>query len=98
MSAHPWQSVLDEAHRLEAEDGFSGILRVSRGEEVLLESCHGLADRANGIPVHPGTRFATASLSKMFTAVGVLDAAGRGEVGVHDRVVDVLPPELRPRT
>lgn len=98
MSEHPWHSVLAEARRLEAEDGLSGILRVSRDGEVLLESCHGLADRAGGIPVHPGTRFATASLSKMFTAVGVLDAAGRGEVGVHDRVVDVLPPELRPRT
>ncbi|MFK5633054.1 MULTISPECIES: serine hydrolase domain-containing protein [unclassified Ornithinimicrobium] len=98
MTDHRWEALLDEAARLEAEQGFSGILRVTRGEEVLLESCHGMADRANGIPVHPGTRFATASLSKMFTAVGVLDAAGRGEVGVHDAVVDVLPPEKRPST
>ncbi|HSP60210.1 MAG TPA: serine hydrolase domain-containing protein [Ornithinimicrobium sp.] len=98
MGAHRWQSILQEAARLEAQDGFSGILRVTRGEEVLLESCHGMADRACGLSVHPGTRFATASLSKMFTAVGVLDAAGRGEVGLHDRVVDVLPEDRRPGT
>jgi len=98
MDEGHWQDVAALAHRLEAEESFSGILRVTRGEQLLYESCHGLANRADGIPVHRGTRFATASLSKMFTAVGVLDAAGRGEVGVHDRVVDVLPPGKRPST
>lgn len=98
MSDRPWQTLVEQAARLEAEQGFSGTLRVTRGDEVLLESCHGLANRADGIPVQPGTRFATASLSKMFTAVGVLDAAGRGEVGVHDAVVDVLPAGSRPST
>lgn len=92
------EALAEHATRLEQEEGFSGIVRVTRGEEVLLESCHGLADRAHGIPVLPGTRFATASLSKMFTAVGGLDAAGRGEVGLTDRVVDVLPPHRRPTT
>jgi CubicO group peptidase (beta-lactamase class C family) len=93
-----WRELAEHAARLEAEQDFSGILRVTRGEEVLLESCHGMANRADGIPVTPSTRFATASLSKMFTAVGVLDAAGRGEVGVQDAVVDVLPPDRRPST
>lgn len=93
-----WQRLAGHAARLEAEQDFSGIVRVTRGEEVLLETCHGLADRAGGIPVRPGTRFATASLSKMFTAVGVLDAVGRGEVGLHDPVVDVLPADRRPST
>ncbi|GAA5160944.1 serine hydrolase domain-containing protein [Ornithinimicrobium tianjinense] len=98
MSEPRWQALAEQATRLERDEGFSGILRVARGEEVLHESCHGLANRADGIPVHPGTRFATASLSKMFTAVAVLDAAGRGEVGLTDRVVDVLPPHRRPVT
>lgn len=93
----PFAAVRPSVVRLE-ETGFSGILRATRGEEVLLETCHGLANRADGIPVRPATRFATASLSKMFTAVGVLDAAGRGEVRVEDRVVDVLPGERRPST
>src|SRR5690606_18987564 len=93
-----WQAFTGEATRLEAEQGFSGILRTTRGEDVLLESCHGLANRADGIPVTARTRFATASLSKMFTAIGVLDAAGRGEVSLDSAVVDVLPEDKRPST
>ncbi len=93
----PFAPLRERAARLEA-DGFSGILRVTRGEEVLLESCHGLADRAHAVPVRPTTRFATASLSKMFTAVAVLDAVGRGEVALEDPVVDVLPADRRPST
>ncbi|GGK66991.1 serine hydrolase domain-containing protein [Ornithinimicrobium pekingense] len=98
MSDQQWRELADHAARLESEQHFSGVLRATRGEEVLYESCHGLADRGCGIPVTPSTRFATASLSKMFTAVGVLDAAGRGEVGLHDAVVDVLPVDRRPAT
>lgn len=98
MTSDPWTAVARLADELEERDGFSGILRVSRGEDLLLESCHGMANRADRIPVHPGTRFGTASLSKMFTAIGVLDAAGRGELGLHDAVVDLLPDDRRPRT
>ncbi len=97
MSTDVFAPLREAATALEA-DGFSGILRATRGDEVIHESCHGYANRADRIPIHSGTRFGTASLSKMFTAVGVLDAAGRGEVGVHDRVIDVLPAEKRPST
>lgn len=98
MTDQQWRELADQASRLEAEQNFSGILRATRGEEVLYESCHGMANRADGIPVARATRFATASLSKMFTAVAVLDAVGRGEVGLQDAVADVLPPDRRPTT
>lgn len=98
MGADQWQELGEQASRLEAEQGFSGILRVTRGEEVIFESCHGMANRADRIPVRPQTRFATASLSKMFTAIGVLDAAGRGELNLDDAIVDLLPEGKRPNT
>ncbi|WP_134773146.1 serine hydrolase domain-containing protein [Ornithinimicrobium flavum] len=98
MSDARWRTVRNQVAGLEADEGFSGVVRVTKGEQVLLESCHGLADRAQGTPVHVGTRFGTASLSKAFTAVGVLDAVGRGEVALQDRVVDVLPEASRPST
>lgn len=98
MKDQQWGDVADQAARLETTADFSGILRATRGDEVLYESFHGMANRADGIPVTRSTRFATASLSKMFTAVGVLDAAGRGEVDLQDAVVDVLPPDRRPTT
>lgn len=95
MDPDPFAAVLERAIDLEAV-GFSGVLRATRADEVLHESCHGAANRADRIPIRPSTRFATASLSKAFTAVGILEAAARGEVGLHDAVVDVLPPDLRP--
>lgn len=95
MSTDPWAPLQD---RLASAEDLSGVLRVTRGQQVLWESCHGLADRANGIPVHPGTRFATASLSKMFTAVAVVDTAARGEFGLDTPVTSLLPPHLRPST
>lgn len=98
MTDQQWRHVADQAARLETGAQFSGILRATRGQEVLYESCHGLADRSCGTPVTRSTRFATASLSKMFTAVGVVDAAGRGELGLHDAVVDLLPAGRRPST
>lgn len=85
---------LDEAA---ADERFSGIIRIAGVDEVLTEVCRGLADRASGTPVHSGTRFATASMSKIVTALTVVDCAARGEVGLHDRLVDVLPAERRPR-
>lgn len=93
-----WAALAAKAAQLEADHHFSGIVRATRGEQVLHESCHGLANRADGIPVRATTRFATASLSKMLTAVGVLDAVGRDEVGLHTPVVDVLPADRRPTT
>src|SRR5699024_7559171 len=98
MSHHPFESITDLANRLTAEENFSGILHLSRGDEVLYESCHGLADRAAGTPVRSSTRFGTASLSKMFTAVAVVESAARGEVGLQDPVVEVLPDHKRPST
>lgn len=77
---------------------FSGTVRISTPDGVRHQWCRGLADRGAGTPVHPGTRFATASLSKMVTALTVLDGVTRGELALTDRVVDVLRPERRPRT
>lgn len=98
MNEGVWAGVEQELTALAAEGRFSGSALVTRGDETLLECALGLADRANGRRVHPGTRFGLASLSKPFTAAAVLTCVGRGELAVHDRVVDVLPAERRPRT
>jgi D-alanyl-D-alanine carboxypeptidase len=98
MNATTWDGARKELEALVSEQGFSGIVRVTQGEQVLLEFCGGLADRATGTAIHPGTRFELASLSKPFTAAAVLSCVRDGLVAVGDRVVDVLPAERRPRT
>jgi D-alanyl-D-alanine carboxypeptidase len=87
------------AERLRAleEAGDSGILLVTRAGEPVVEACFGLADRAAGLPVTPRTRFGTASVTKMLTAVAVLDLVARGQLTLTTPVVDVVPPERRPR-
>jgi CubicO group peptidase (beta-lactamase class C family) len=76
----------------------SGAVLLTEGDRTLFEGCYGLADRAAGIAVHPGTRFALASLTKMFTAVAVAGLVDDGDLAYETPVVEVLPAERRPAT
>ena len=80
------------------EQDFSGIAAVHRGGIAEFVGCYGLANRSDEVPVRPGTRFALASASKMFTAAAVASLVRDGRVGFGTPVVEVLPPERRPAT
>jgi CubicO group peptidase (beta-lactamase class C family) len=58
--------------------GFSGVVSVSRGDDVLFERAYGLAHRAYRVPATTGTRFAIASGSKGFTALTVAGLVADG--------------------
>lgn len=98
MAEGVWTEVESAITTLAGEGRFSGSVLVTQGDRTLLECAAGLADRGNRRAIGPGTRFGLASLSKPFTAAAALTCVGRGELGVHDRVVDLLPAERRPRT
>lgn len=83
----------DLAERLRELD-LSGIAVITGPDGVEIEECYGLADRANGIPNTPATRFGLASVTKMFTAVTVATLG----VDFAAPVVALLPPERRPST
>ena len=93
-----WAHVARELEAMAAADRFSGSVLVTRGSDPLLECAVGVADRGCGTPVHPGTRFGLASLSKMFTAAAVLSCVRDGLLRPEDRVADLLPATRRPRT
>lgn len=81
------------------ERDLAGSVLITRGAGTVFEGCYGLADRSCGSPVTPATRFATASVTKMFTGVAVVDLVNRGLLDRFDRpVVDILPPRRRPST
>ncbi len=61
-----------ELDALASEIGFSGVVRVDRGDELVLAKAYGLANRADGIANEPGTRFAIASGTKGMTALAVV--------------------------
>ena len=54
------------------DNNFRGNAYIIKGEEVLLKYSGGFADLANEIPNTIETRFASASMSKTFVAVGIL--------------------------
>ena len=81
-----WADVEREVTALARAERFSGSVLVPQGERALLECGAGAADRASGTPVTPRTRFALASLSKMFTAAAVLACVRDGLLAPGDRV------------
>lgn len=83
---------------LRAWDGFSGVVTLRRKGIVEFEGCYGLANRADGVPITPATRFGLASLSKMYTAATIGTLVRDGKVAFATPVADVVPPERRPAT
>lgn len=80
-----------QADAAAAEDAFSGVLLVARGDEVLLQRAWGLADRAAGTPVTLDTKFRLGSMNKMFTAVAVLQLVEAGRLSLEGSVGQSLP-------
>ena len=69
---------------------FSGAGLVKRGDEVLFSGAYGYAHRGWRVPNTVSTRFDTASITKPFTAVAVLQLVERGLLSLHDGVLDIL--------
>jgi D-alanyl-D-alanine carboxypeptidase len=85
------RSLYAEAVYREMTEKFSGAALVKRGEKVLLRKAYGLADREFRIPNTLETRFRTASVTKMFTAVAVLKLAQDRKLKLDDPLGKLLP-------
>lgn len=73
-----------------ADAEFSGVVLVRRENTVVFEAAAGLATQRWGVPNALDTRFDTASITKLFTSVAVLQQVGAGrldlERSIHDYV------------
>jgi CubicO group peptidase (beta-lactamase class C family) len=79
------------------EEGFNGVVHVvGDDDEEPLAIAMGQADRAAGLPNHAGTRFGTASTTKLFTGLTVARLVDRGVVRYEDRLVDLIGADLLP--
>lgn len=74
--------------------GFSGVVQVAVGEQLLYERAAGLADRAHGIANTVTTQLAIASGSKGFTALAVMSLIGDGSLGLDTSVRAILGDDL----
>ena len=77
--------------RLARGGGFSGTVYVMRRDSVLLVRGYGFANREDSIPNGLHTKFALASMGKMFTATAVLQLVEQGKLRLTDTLERVLP-------
>lgn len=72
-------------------DLISGSILIAKGDEVLLAKGYGLANREHGIPNTPETKFRLGSMTKQFTAMGILVLANQGKLRLDDPLSKYLP-------
>jgi CubicO group peptidase (beta-lactamase class C family) len=76
--------------QLEEASKFSGVVRVTQGDEQLFAGAYGYASRAWKIPNTLDTRFDTASITKLFTSVATLQLIEQGAFEFATGVIDHL--------
>jgi CubicO group peptidase (beta-lactamase class C family) len=84
----------DSVDRIAAETGFSGVVRVDRGDDVQLAKAYGLAHRGWGIANAIDTRFAIASGAKGLTALTVVSLIEEGRLDLATTARSVLAEDL----
>ncbi len=81
--------------------GYTGVVLLRRGDDEIFTGAYGLASPRWGIPNTMDIRFDTASITKLFTAVAVLQLVGREvldlDASIHayvDLTDTVIPPAV----
>jgi len=75
---------------LEQEDKYSGVVLVTRGDARLFSGAYGYASRAWKVPNTLETRFDTASITKLFTAVATAQCIDQGLFGLDTSAIEYL--------
>jgi len=83
-----------ELDALAEQTGFSGVVRVDQGEQVLLARAYGLAHRGLGVPNRVDTVFALASGVKGLTALTVVSLIEEGRLELTTTARSVLGGDL----
>jgi CubicO group peptidase (beta-lactamase class C family) len=73
------------------DSGFSGVVRVSGPSGLLFSGCWGYRDRAERLRTEEDTRFAIASGTKLFTALGIGRLVERGALRLDSPVGSLHP-------
>ena len=73
---------------------FSGVVRLSCGDEVLFEEARGMALHAESIPITTQTRFQMASGCKIFTAVAVLQLVQAGKLSLDSLLAECVAEDF----
>jgi len=93
MAEAPAFTQLDQAIRAEMAAGMSPGLAaaVVHGPDLVWSAEYGSADVEANRPVGPSTRFVLGSVSKLFTALAIVQLRDAGKLDLDDRVTKHLP-------
>lgn len=69
---------------------YAGAALVKRGDDVLFAQARGYAHRGFKVPNTIDTMFDTASITKLFTSVAILQLAEKSLLALDDRITDVI--------
>lgn len=70
---------------------FSGVIQISKGDEILLDIAMGYARLFDKIPNRTDTSFGIASGTKGFTALAILKLIDAGKLNLEDNIFEILP-------
>ena len=76
---------------VEREDGFSGVILVARGDKVLLRKAAGFSNRERNIRNTPEMKFPIESVTKQFTAAGIMLLVQERKVSLDDPITKYYP-------
>jgi CubicO group peptidase (beta-lactamase class C family) len=82
-----------------AADEFSGVVLIRRGQTTVFSGTYGWASRRWMVPVNAATRFDSASITKLFTAVAALQLVDAGRLRLDTpitKVVDLADTAISP--
>lgn len=74
----------------EKNELFSGVVYLKQSNEEIYSKSIGYANKEHKVPNNLNIKFATASVTKMFTAVGIFQLIEEGLVSLETKVVDYL--------
>jgi len=92
---HGFQNIDQELAGMCKNHAFSGTVLVAREGKIIYREDVGLADREHHISIGRETKFELASLSKIFTAVLVLQLAESGKIKLDAPVSEYVPELAR---
>ncbi len=74
-----------------ADDRFSGVALVARGDRVIFNKAYGLSDKSNSTPNKLDTKFNLGSMNKMFTSVAIAQLVQAGKLSYDSTLAKALP-------
>ncbi|MCD6050702.1 MAG: pbpE 1 [Verrucomicrobia bacterium] len=96
-SKHPLSSFDDEMESfMKARQVPGGSLAIVKDGKLIYARGYGLADREKNLPVQADSLFRIASISKPFTAVGILKLVEQGKLKLDDKALELLKLPEKP--